>query len=254
MAFSDRPSSSGAPEPAQNPPPHPGRHARTHHSIWVLVAPVVAVLAVLAGLGVFLARQASQPLAPPTQTAAQATPAAHASAAAATKKAIASCRQAWNAQGPALQAADRSLAQWQTHVQAMNALVAGRISLAQASKFWARTRIGAKRRAHLFERVYDPLRRDPPACTLPAATPATGSTAATLTACAQGVRIRNQTLTAAQTAIRTWRGHIQAMEMLRTGQLSPSTATRMWIKMWHRGQRQLDDYHSKASQAAAQHC
>lgn len=248
MAFSDRPSSSGPSEPAQNPPPHPGRHARTHHSIWVLVVPAVAVLAVLAGLGVFLSRQSSQPLAPPTQAA------AHAGTTAATTKAIAACRQAWNAQGPALQAADRSLAQWQIHVQAMNALVAGRISLAQASRFWARTRIGAKHRADVFERVYGPLRRDPPACTLPGTTPATGATAATLAACAQGVRVRNQTLAAAQTAIDTWRGHIHAMEMLRTGQVSPSAATRMWIKMWHRGQRQLDDYHSQASEAAAQHC
>lgn len=209
---------------------------------------MVAVLAVLAGLGAFLYRQSSQPLVPPNQAA------AHAAPAAATKKAIVACRQAWNAQGPALQAADRSLAQWQTHVQAMNALVAGRISLAQASRFWARTRIGAKHRAHLFERDYAALRREPPACAQPAAVPATGATAATLTACARGVRIRNQTLAAAQTAIGTWRGHIRAMEMLRTGQMSPSAATQMWIKMWHRGQRQLDDYHSQASQAAAQHC
>jgi hypothetical protein len=136
----------------------------------------------------------------------------------------------------------------------MNALVAGKITYAQAIRFWARTRVGAKHRVRVFERAYRALRQSSPTCASPSGVPVTGSAAATLGACVRGARARDETLGSAKTAIATWRGHILAMEMLRNGQLSPSKAERMWIRSWHLGQRQLNDYRSLASQASAQHC
>jgi len=261
MAFSDRPSPGGLPNAAPEHPAHPGKHLKRHHSAWVLVVPAVAVLVALVALSVFLTRQSTQPSASPAAAHGGGDPAGSGGSQAgqggadqvvAVRRAELACRQVWQAQAATLRAADRSLAQWQTHVQAMNALVAGRISFAQASQFWARTRVGAMQRVRDFERSYRALRRDRSPCSVHGTGSATP--AAPLEACANAVRLRDRTLAVAHRAIRTWRGHIREMEMLRNGQLSPATATQMWIAMWHRGQHQLDNYHSVASRPAAQQC
>lgn len=213
----------------------------------------------VAAVSVYLARQPGptapkSPSAVPAAAQSNAQQAAQPNAGQQVGAAIAACRTNWGEQSSALDAADRSLAQWQTHVQAMNALVAGKITYPQAVRFWARTRIGAMHRVRVFHRAYRSLRQSHPVCATPSGAPVTGRDAATLSACVRGVRARDETLASAKTAIKTWRGHITEMEMLRNGQMSPSTATRMWIRSWHRGQRQLDDYRSLASRASAQHC
>jgi hypothetical protein len=229
------------------------------------MATALVAVAAVAAVSVFLASRTSAP-----QRATERPAAAHSQAQQSPQQAaqqtgqqtaqqqvdaaIAACRADWNAQTPALDAADRSLAQWQTHVAAMNALVAGKISYAQATQFWARTRVGAMHRVRVFHRADRALRQSDPTCATPNGIPVTGSAAATLNACVRGVDARDETLASASTAIATWRGHINEMEMLRNGQLSPSMATKMWIRSWHRGQRQLDDYRSLVSRASAQHC
>jgi hypothetical protein len=76
----------------------------------------------------------------------------------------------------------------------------------------------------------------------------------TVSACVHGVQVRDQTLAAAARAIATWKSHITDMEMLRMGTMSPATASRMWIKSWHRGQHQIDHYQTLRHQDRAQHC
>lgn len=254
VAFSDRPSQSpsGSSEPARRA----GRHAKSHWSGGTIAAVVLAVVVILSGLGVLLANQTNKPW-PPTgnvpaaaksgsrstaQPAANDTPPAAA--------ALAACHAVWAAQSAALRAAQRSMRQWQVHVDAMNQLVSGKITLAQASAFWAKTRIGAAHRVRVFERTDRSRQAVPQHCAPAAGSPATP----TITACMHGIQARDNTLAAAERAITTWNGHIADMEMLRMGKMSPTMASRMWIRSWHRGQRQIDSYAAMVRQVQGMHC
>lgn len=220
-----------------------------------MVAAVVAVVVVLSGLGVLLANQTNKPWPPTGRVPAAAHSAGRSAGQSAANdaptaaQALAACRSVWAAQDHALQAARRSMRQWQVHVGAMNQLVSGQITLAQASTFWARTRVGAMHRVKVFERADRARRSVPQQCTVPS-----GATMPTVSACLRGVQVRDQILQAAERAIATWKGHIADMEMLRTGKMSPTTASQMWIKSWHRGQHQIDDYQTLREQGRAQHC
>lgn len=150
---------------------------------------------------------------------------------------------------PALRRASSSVAQWETHVGAMNKLVSGAITLPEASAFWSRSRVGALLRIHRFQRAETRLRLRGVDCPRPGALPPGASPK--LRACAAGVRTDLQALSAARTAIATWRRHVRAMNMLRMGDLSPTAASRMWVAMWHRGQDEIDTYRTAARRASA---
>jgi hypothetical protein len=174
------------------------------------------------------------------------------------RQAMQRCQTVWAAQEPALRTAARSLAQWQVHVDAMNQLVAGKITVQQASAFWAKSRIGAAERVAAFERADRRLGQVRAGCTARGVQPATtgggAPTRAQLQACARGARDRSGAIVAAEESVATWQDHINDMEMFRMGQMSASTATRMWSKNWHKGQRQLNSYKAKARKAARQSC
>ena len=158
------------------------------------------------------------------------------------------CISAHEALQAPLEAAPPALDQWQVHVGAMNKLVVGEITLQQATAFWNRTRVGAQRRVAAFDAAWAALRRDGIDCPSPRlmapATPA-------LRPCARQVEAEIRVLEAAQKSIRTWAEHVQHMDMLRMGTLSPEDATAMWLSMWQRGVRDLDAYRV-AARAAAQ--
>jgi hypothetical protein len=148
------------------------------------------------------------------------------------------CRTQYDAQSPLLRTGSRSIKQWELHVVAMNQLVAGEITLEQASAFWNRTRIGAQGRVADFRkadhayaaRSYDcPTRR--------------GSDTEPVAACAHSVALRDKVLSVARRSIDTWDAHVRDMELLREGRLSPARATEMWQMNWQMGQHQIDSYH-----------
>jgi hypothetical protein len=131
----------------------------------------------------------------------------------------------------------------------MNKLVTGVISLRQATKFWNQTRVGARHRVTDFERARAALERHGVDCPSPAMLPSPSPQK--LRACAREVTTDLRVLKAAETAIGTWLRHVHAMEMLRMGKMSPATASRMWLQMWHRGQHEIELY--RAAARAAHH-
>ncbi|GAA2155673.1 hypothetical protein GCM10009844_43070 [Nocardioides koreensis] len=163
---------------------------------------------------------------------------------------LATCRAVWRAQSGVLAAAGSSLAQWRVHVDAMNQLVAGEITLAQAQDFWNRTRKGAAERVARFEKADGTYADAAPGC--PGGS--TGSRAdggsRDLSSCVAGVRARDRAIGAGTVALDTWKHHIMAMEMLRSGQITPEQATRMWLRSWRRGVRQLDTFTEVRRRAA----
>jgi hypothetical protein len=170
--------------------------------------------------------------------------------------AIADCRARWQQQRQPLQAGQSSLQQWRVHVRAMNELVAGKISLAQASAFWNQTRKGAMHRIMRFEQAMNSYEEAAPECAseaLPTADEASSSETAgqdCVLAAAAGDRL----LLAAKTALTTWKHHVHDMEMLRMGQMTAAQATQMWQMSWQAGRDELARYNQASMQALYLRC
>jgi hypothetical protein len=156
------------------------------------------------------------------------------------RQALPQCRAAWHAVQDVLDAAEPSMRQWEVHIAAMNKLVAGEITLAQASAFWEETRVGAQQRYDAF--AASDRREDTGPCPVP---DGSDPAAATLRACARAVSAAEDTRRAARTTLSRWNRHITDMDRLRAGLLSPSIAQQMWLSTWRQGAAELRVYHQR---------
>jgi hypothetical protein len=156
-----------------------------------------------------------------------------------------SCRLANLRQQTDLAAAAVALEQFQKHIDAMNLLVAGKISLSVATTYWAQSRVDAGAKSAAFRAADADLAASKAGC------PELGPTAAcsapieqvnAITACAKAATARVVVLTRARAAITTWEHHIGDMEMFRMGHMSPSAMGAKWLKTWKAGQSQVDTY------------
>lgn len=145
-----------------------------------------------------------------------------------------------------LDATRPALNQWGVHVDAMNDLVVGEITLQQATEFWDSTRVGAKRKVGRFRDAMATLERQGLDCPSPEHL-APGARA--LRPCARQVEAEVRVLRGATTSVDTWEEHIRHMDMLRLGDLSPEEATQMWLSMWQSGARDLEAYRALAREA-----
>jgi hypothetical protein len=159
------------------------------------------------------------------------------------------CTDAADVVERSLQQARPALDQWDVHVGAMNKLVVGSITLQQATAFWNQTRVGAYDRIGRFENAEAQLERRGVDCAAPRLLGSGASPA--LRACARHVNAELRALDSAHTAITTWKHHMHAMDQLRSGKLSPTAATQMWLSMWQRGVHELEGFRTAAD--AAQH-
>jgi hypothetical protein len=157
----------------------------------------------------------------------------------------------------ALSAADVSLAQFDKHIEAMNLLVAGKISYAVATQFWDETRVGATQNAAAFRAADTTLRASKAQC--PRLDPVVANTlpygpVVAVTSCASYMSSGNAAMAKARVAVKTWEHHIEDMEMLRMGHITPAQATAMWTKNWHTGDKQLSSYESTEQKAKKSRC
>ena len=149
------------------------------------------------------------------------------------------CADAATALEEPLAAARPALRQWDVHVDAMNQLVVGEITLQQATQFWNQTRLGAQRNVDRFRRAWTALERTGVDCPTPALL---GPAPPAVRSCSRLVEAELDVARAARTSIDTWDTHVHHMDMLRMGTLSPEKATEMWLAMWRRGVRDLGAY------------
>ena len=160
------------------------------------------------------------------------------------------CEEVFDAQEAPLQAAARSLGQWEIHVGAMNQLVAGTISVRQARRFWEQTRAGARQRLERYDDAMNEWRERLVRCPGPEHV-ARGDGQLR---CARAVAARAATIRAAATSVETWRVHVHHMEMLRDGEITPQAATREWLASWRKGDRELASYAANSRRAASVTC
>lgn len=167
------------------------------------------------------------------------------------------CRLGNLRQQAPLSAADVSLAQFDKHIDAMNLLVAGKISLSVATTFWDETRVKAMENAAAFRRADKELKASASGC--PAPDPVVANAApygevVAIKSCASAIKARGTALARARTAVTTWEHHVHDMEMLRMGHITPAQATAAWQKDWKTGERQLRAYDKAAAQAGKIPC
>lgn len=149
------------------------------------------------------------------------------------------CLDAANELEAPLEAAGPALDQWDVHVGAMNQLVAGEITLQQATQFWERTRQGAHRNVERFHTAMADLKATGIDCPAP---DLVGRAPTEVRSCARLVDAELGVLRAARSSVRTWGTHVHHMDMLRMGTMSPDDATAMWVTMWQRGVQEIRDY------------
>ncbi len=157
-------------------------------------------------------------------------------------------------QVPVALAADASLDQWRQHIDAMNQLVAGEITLDQATAYWDDTRLGAYHKADRFSARYDALASSDLTCDEPSDAAASSETERQLVECHAANTAFTEAMTAAEMALMTWVHHIHDMDALRAGKVTPEQATAMWIKNWKVGAQQLKTYDQKARSALRHTC
>jgi Mrp family chromosome partitioning ATPase len=164
------------------------------------------------------------------------------------------CRSTRHAQTAPLETASKSLQQWQVHIDAMNQLVAGKITLAQANAFWERTRMQAAHRVHRFHRADGSYTAGQYSCPVLVTAENADRGLSRLSACRRDIAQRDDTLRAARVAIDTWHRHVIDMNMLRAGTLSPARAIRLWNKYWKQGVAELHHYRAQLRQTDNQRC
>ena len=136
------------------------------------------------------------------------------------------------------------MTQWEVHIGAMNKLVVGAISVAQAQQFWNQTRNGATRNLERFADAQRAYQQRTARCPTP-----NRQASEELRECAAVVTAQRRELVRAAVALSTWRTHVHHMEMLRRGEMSAEDATRMWLASWRTGARQVDVYRGAARDA-----
>lgn len=240
-----------------------GRHSRSRHRWLPAIVLAVVIAAMSAGAGAIgwkiadnrasEAGSDDQPTATGTHSGATHDPTADVSpdASATTAPATAEieeCRAWWARQVQVELAGDAALDQWRLHIDAMNQLVAGEITLEQATAYWNDTRVGAHRLADAFRRLDSQLADAAVRC-------GTDEDAGeTLDACQAAIDAFDESIAAARVAMTTWEHHITDMDLFRAGKLSAEKATEMWLDSWKVGARELSGYDRRASQARQHDC
>ena len=173
---------------------------------------------------------------------------------AALTKATDTCRTARDLFTPDVVAMEGAVQQWRIHVDAMTQLTSGKIQLNQAMAFWDSSRVEGKRTLKLFDRVDRRYAKAQTHCGAPAqSADSAGASANELQACEQRQEAVDAVLADARKTLEDWRMHINQMDALRSGKISPAHAMHMWHQMYKRGKVELakyDDDHRRLDHVA----
>ncbi|MGH8970227.1 MAG: hypothetical protein ACRDV1_09795 [Actinomycetes bacterium] len=205
-----------------------GRHRRPH----LMTTAGTAILALAAAGLVLVTWAIAQPgdRTPPDDAAPSVGTTSSRAQSAAVASRAADCRAADRLATRDMAAVDVAIVQWRRHIDAMTDLVAGKISLAQANDFWDATRLAGRQSLAQWHRVDRLFLRDHGSCSKPVRT-----TNDTVRSCQERVAAATDVLAAARHTLDDWAVHVEQMEQLRAGKLSPAHALHLWNAMYQRG-------------------
>jgi hypothetical protein len=155
----------------------------------------------------------------------------------ASRPALAGCQQLVTEQAQVVLFADTTLDQWRLHINAMNQLVAGEITAAEATDFWIESEKGAKRNVERFRHSIHDLSNDD--CRVQDC---------------RAARAFHNTIAVARPTARTWLQHIRDMDALMAGKITLEQAAESWTQLRHMGERQLSDYDRENREALHARC
>ena len=153
--------------------------------------------------------------------------------------AVAECQALLAAKSTALIRADTTMDQWQQHVDAMNQLVAGKIDLDQAVAFWEESEQGAVDNLSAFYDALTYVQNSAHRCRTDSQV------------CKDTDAALSSSLSRAETAADTWHHHIEDMQALMRGEITPEQAAAAWEAKWRSGNRELKQYRRHLHDAAA---
>ncbi|WP_344942202.1 hypothetical protein [Terrabacter ginsenosidimutans] len=167
-------------------------------------------------------------------------------------QAVASCRTRWDLQAAARDDAYRSLSQWDRHLDIMNDLQAGKLTLAQAKAAWPATTEKAAENIVAFRTADKALAASKDTCAVDAA--ATGATADAVRGCAASMKTVDDVLARARIAIAPWETHLKDQSHFKAGGMTPVAAEAAWRVLWKKGLATLPGYQAVAAKGQSASC
>ena len=237
-------------------------------AVAVVVALLVLAGAVWFGKDLFVGSPTAAPLAPAATTAAQTTTSAPATSQPTTEAtvsetptptvdpvavAVDECRSAWARQAKAAATASTVLREWDAHLDIMNDLQAGKISLAKAKKDWGPTTAKAPQHIADFHAADRTYRSAEQRCALPENVP-TGDQAKALATCAAGMKVVDGILAKARTAVEPWETHLKDQSHFKAGGITAARAEALWRSLWQQGLKRNPPYFRAVAAGAKATC
>lgn len=166
---------------------------------------------------------------------------------------VAACQEAWRLQKAAQTAAFTSLSQWRAHLDVMNRLQAGAITLAAAKAEWAPTTVRAPENIVAFRTADQAFTSAKVACVAPDAS-MTGPQADALRTCAASSAKLNAVLAQARITIAPWETHLKDQSHFKAGEVSSAAAEAAWRVLWRKGVATIGGWISAQTATAGAAC
>ncbi len=148
------------------------------------------------------------------------------------------CKAGWQLQAAATSAAATVLGEWKAHIDIMNNLQAGRVTLAEAKKGWGPTTAQASPHIaafHAADQAYQSATTQ--RCTPPTDPASPNPDAKSLATCAASMKVVDGILAKARTAIAPWETHLKDQSHFKSGGMTAAKAEALWRSLWQQGLR-----------------
>lgn len=164
---------------------------------------------------------------------------------------VAACRDASRRAIAAVDAADRSVDDWDAHITAMADLESGKNTEAETKAIWTKTRLEGPGRVERYRQAKAEYWQVHGACerTLQEAhrqkagtMRLTSAQRAYVQRCQELSASVARTLNAADQAVAEWKAHLKAMADRRAGKLHPDTAQQMWLEAYRKAPTHINAF------------
>lgn len=167
---------------------------------------------------------------------------------------VAACREGWQLQAAAKDRAATVLNEWKRHLDIMNNLQAGKISLAKAKKDWGPTTANASPHIVEFHNADKAYIAAAQRCTPPTDPASSNPDAEALSTCAASMKVVDGILAKARAAIEPWETHLKDQSHFKAGGITAARAESLWRQLWQQGLRRNAPYFQAVAAGAKAGC